>query len=139
MKALLDSAEPYIALGGRLLISVLFVQAGLTKIGAYSGTLAYMQSASVPAGFLPLVILIELGGGIAVIAGIYTRIIALLMAAFCVLTGLLFHAGSSDPLQQIMLMKNVGLAGGFLFLVANGAGRLSVDGFMSRPGRSGYP
>ncbi len=54
------------------------------------------------------------------------------MAGFCILTGLLFHAGSPDQVQQIMFMKNLGRAGGFLFLVASGAGRLSVDGFMQR-------
>ena len=57
---------------------------------------------------------------------------ALLLAGFCILTGLLIHAGSPDQVQQIMLMKNLGLAGGFLFLVASGAGRLSVDAFMQR-------
>jgi putative oxidoreductase len=108
------------------------VLAGLSKIGGYAGTQSYMQSAGVPGALLPLVILLEVGGGIAVIAGLYTRPLALLMACFSILTGLLFHAGSPDQVQQIMFMKNLGLAGGFLFLVANGAGRLSIDHLRQR-------
>jgi putative oxidoreductase len=90
-----------------------------------------MQSAGVPGGLLPLVILAELGGGIAIVAGFQTRVVALLLAGFSVLAALLFHTGA-DQLQQIMFLKNLGLAGGFLFLVANGAGRLSVDRLLKR-------
>jgi putative oxidoreductase len=129
-----DSIAPYTDLVGRVLIAAIFVLSGFSKIGGYSATQAYMQSAGIPGGLLPLVILIELGGGIAIIAGFYTRLVALLLAGFCIVTGLVFHAGSPDQVQQIMFMKNLGLAGGFLFLVANGAGRLSVDGFTQRSG-----
>jgi putative oxidoreductase len=90
-----------------------------------------MQSAGVPGGLLPLVILVELGGGVAIIAGYHTRVVALLLGGFSVLAALLFHTGA-DQVQQIMFMKNLGLAGGFLFLVANGAGRLSVDHLRKR-------
>jgi putative oxidoreductase len=78
------------------------------------------------------VILIELGGGIAIIAGLYTRLIALLMAGFSILTAVLFHFGSPEMVQQIMFMKNLGLAGGFLFLVANGAGQFSLERLLKR-------
>jgi|SRR2546426_9853426 putative oxidoreductase len=127
MDAFLDSAKPYWDLVGRVLIAALFVLSGWGKIGGYAATLAYMQSAGVPGGLLPLVIVVELVGGIAIVAGLFTRLAALLLAAFSILAALLFHAGSADQLQQIMFLKNLGLAGGFLFLVANGAGRLSVD------------
>jgi putative oxidoreductase len=131
MNKLFESIEPYAGLIGRVLIAVLFVLSGWSKIGGYAGTQGYMQSAGVPGSLLPLVILLELGGGLAIIAGFYTRVVALLLAGFTVLTALLFHTGA-DQIQQIMFMKNLGLAGGFLFLFANGAGRLSVDHLLKR-------
>ena len=111
MNRIFDSVGPYLSLLGRVLIAAIFILSGVSKVG-----------------------------GIAIVAGAYTRIVALLLAGFCILTGLLFHAGSPDQTQQIMFMKNLGLAGGFLFLVASGPGRLSVDRFLrkddSTPGGS---
>ncbi|MGC1387231.1 MAG: DoxX family protein [Steroidobacteraceae bacterium] len=127
MNNLFDSMKPYADLVGRVLIATVFVLAGWGKISAYAGTQVYMQSAGVPGALLPLVILLELGGGIAIVIGFYTRTVALLLAGFSIIAGALFHGGSSDQMQQIMLLKDLGLAGGFLFLVANGAGRLSID------------
>jgi putative oxidoreductase len=135
MNRLFDSVKPYADLLGRLLIAALFVLAGVSKIGAYAGTVAYMQQAGVPGGLLPLVILVELGGGIAIIIGLFTRPAALILGGFSVLAGYLFHAGSPDQMQQIMFLKDLGLGGGFLFLVANGAGPLSVDARLKRYGR----
>lgn len=132
MNKLLDSVAPYANLAGRVLIAALFVMSGWGKIGGYAGTQAYMHSAGVPGALLPLVIAVELGGGIAVIAGLFTRVAALLLAGFSILAAALFHAGSADMIQQIMFMKNLGLAGGFLFLVANGAGPISVDRLLKR-------
>jgi putative oxidoreductase len=126
MDTLFETTKPYSTLVGRVLIATLFVVAGASKIGAYAGTQAYMQSAGVPGAVLPLVILVELGGGLAIILGLYTRLAALVLAGFSIITALVFHTGA-DQVSQIMLLKNVGLAGGFLFLVGNGAGRLSLD------------
>lgn len=127
MNNLFDSLKPYLDLAGRVLISALFVIAGWGKITGYAGTQAYMQAAGVPGALLPLVILLELGGGIAIIVGLYTRPVAFLLAGFSIIAGYLFHAGAPDQTNQIMFLKDVGLAGGFLFLSANGAGRLSID------------
>ncbi len=127
MNKLFDSTSAVSVLVGRILIALLFIVSGWAKISGYSGTQAYMQSAGVPGGILPLVILLELGGGIAIIAGFQTRLIALVLAGFSIVAALLFHAGSPDQIQQIMFLKNLGLAGGFLFLVAHGAGRISID------------
>jgi putative oxidoreductase len=127
MNNLFDSVKPYADAVGRVLIATLFVLAGWGKISAYAGTQAYMQHAGVPGALLPLVILLELGGGLAIILGLYTRPVALLLAGFSIIAGVLFHGGSADQTQQIMLLKDIGLAGGFLFLVANGPGRLSID------------
>jgi putative oxidoreductase len=126
MNKFLDSIAPYSDLIGRVLIATLFVISGWGKTSGYAATQGYMQSVGLPGGLLPLVILTELGGGIAIIAGFYTRVVALLLAGFSILAALLFHSGP-DLIQHIMFLKNLGLAGGFLFLVANGAGRLSVD------------
>ena len=127
MNNFFDTVKPYTDVAGRVLIATLFLLAGWGKISGYAATQAYMQHAGVPGSLLPLVILLELGGGIAIVVGLYTRPVALLLAGFSVIAGLLFHGGSADQMQQIMLLKDLGLAGGFLFLVANGAGRLSID------------
>jgi putative oxidoreductase len=127
MNKFFDTLKPYADLAGRLLIAVPFVISGWGKIGGYAGTQGYMQHAGVPGALLPLVILLELGGAIAIIIGYCTRPVAFLLAGFTVIAALLFHAGSPDQMQQIMFLKDLGLAGGFLFLVANGAGPLSLD------------
>ncbi len=132
MNSFFDATSPYCSLTGRILIAALFVVSGWGKIHGYAGTQAYMQSAGVPGSLLPWVILLELGGGIAIIAGVFTRPLALVLAGFSVVTGLLFHAGSAEAMQQIMFLKNLGLAGGFLFLAANGAGPISLDHLRQR-------
>ncbi|HEY0972902.1 MAG TPA: DoxX family protein [Solimonas sp.] len=127
MNAFFVLLKPYTDLVGRLLIALIFVGAGYGKIGGYAGTQAYMESMSVPGGLLPLVILVELGGGLAIVLGFLTRFAALGLAIFSVLSAFLFHANFADQMQQILFMKNLAMAGGFLFLVGNGAGPLSLD------------
>jgi putative oxidoreductase len=136
MNSVFDTVKPYADVVGRVLIATLFLLSGWGKIAAYAGTQAYMQQAGVPGGLLPLVILLELGGGFAIVLGLFTRPVALLMAGFSIAAALLFHAGAADQVQQIMFFKNLGLAGGFLFLVANGAGRLSVDARLNSPSKT---
>jgi putative oxidoreductase len=116
-----------IQLTGRLLLSVIFILAGAGKIGAYAGTQAYMESMGVPGFLLPAVILLELGGGLAMVLGWQTRLAAFLLAGFSVLSALLFHANFIDSMQSILFMKNLAMAGGLLFLVAGGAGAWSLD------------
>jgi putative oxidoreductase len=111
---------------GRILIASLFLIAGLGKIGEYAGTVGYMASKGVPGALLPLVIALELLGAIAIIAGYRTRLVAAILAGFSIVAGLLFHGGP-DRIQQILLLKNVAIAGAFLLLVARGAGEWSVD------------
>ena len=126
MNKFFDSTKSVSDLVGRVLIAAIFILSGWGKIAAYAGTQAYMQSAGVPGGLLPLVILVELGGGLAIVLGLYTRTVAAVLAGFSVIAGLLFHSGA-DQVSQIMFLKNVAMAGGFLFLVANGPGKLSLD------------
>lgn len=112
----------------RLLIAFIFVMAGFNKLGAgYEGTAQYMVSMGVPGALLPLTIVLELGGGLALLVGWQTRLAATLLAGFSLATGIIFHGGSTDSIQQIMLMKNIGMAGGLLLLALTGAGRLSLD------------
>jgi len=114
-------------LAGRILLSVLFLLSGLGKIGAYAGTAAYMSSLGVPGALLPVVIATEVLGALAIIVGWNTRVIALLLGAFSLLTAAIFHNNFADQIQMIMFLKNVSIAGGYLLLVANGAGPLSID------------
>ena len=115
-------------LAGRILIAALFLIAGIGKLGAgYSGTQGYMEAMGVPGVLLPLVIALEIGGAILVVAGLWTRVTALALGAFTILSAVLFHTHFADHMQQIMFLKNFAIAGGFLFLAVNGAGRWSVD------------
>jgi len=91
-----------------------------------------MEAMGVPGAVLPLVILLELGGGLAIASGLFTRWVALGMAAFSVATAAVFHANFADPAQAISFWKNVSMAGGFLVLAAHGAGAYSIDGWRQR-------
>ena len=117
----------YADLLGRILISFMFIASGYDKIVGYADTAGYMASQGVPGVLLPLVILTELVGGLLVLVGFQTRGAAFALAGFCVLAALLFHYHPGDMMQMISFKKNLAIAGGFLFLVANGAGPLSFD------------
>ena len=119
--------RPIVELAGRILLAVLFLLSGIGKVGAYSATAAYMSSSGVPGALLPLVIATELGGALAIMVGWNTRTVAFLLAGFSVLSAIVFHRNFADQAQMINFLKNVSIAGGFLLLVANGAGPLSID------------
>lgn len=115
-------------LTGRVLMSAIFIMAGLNKLGAgYAGTQGYMESMGVPGALLPLVILLEVGGGLAIALGWQTRIAAFLLAGFSIISALIFHANFADQMQSILFMKNLAMAGGFLFLVAGETHIWSID------------
>ena len=116
-----------LALFGRIGLSLIFIISGWGKIAAYAGTQQYMESAGLPGALLPLVIALELGGGLAILTGAFTRWIALAMAAFSLVSAVVFHAHFDDAAQAINFWKNVAMAGGFLTLAAHGAGTLSLD------------
>jgi putative oxidoreductase len=123
-RALRNLAE----LAGRVLLASLFLISGVGKLGSYAGTAGYMASQGVPGALLPGVIAVEVLGAAAIIVGWKTRIAAFVLAGFTLLAGLIFHSNFGDQVQTIMFLKNVAIAGGFLLLVANGAGRFSADG-----------
>ena len=128
MNKLYDTSD----LLGRILLSLIFIMAGFSKIGGYAGTQAYMESAGVPGMLLPLVILVELGGGILVVLGLFTRLSALALAGFSVLAGLLFHFKPEDQMQMMIMMKDVAMGGGFLVIAARGAGAFSLDAWRAK-------
>jgi putative oxidoreductase len=123
----MERAGPYLIPIGRVLLSIIFIQAGWEKITGYAGTQEYMQAAGVPGALLPLVILTELGGGLLILLGFLTRWAAIALAGFCVLSGYLFHYHPGDMMQMINLMKNITIAGGFLVLAGSGPGALALD------------
>ena len=117
---------------GRLLLAAIFILSGFSKIGGYAGTQGYMEAEGVPGILLPLVILTELGGGLCILAGFQTRIVALLLAGFTLVAAVLFHFQPADQGQMINFMKNLAIAGGFLALMSNGPGAFSVDGLLKK-------
>ena len=114
-------------LAGRVLLALMFVMAGWSKIGGYAGTQGYMEAMGVPGFMLPLVILLELGGGLAVVLGLFTRSLSVLLAGFTLMAAFIFHYQPAEQMQMLMVMKNVSVAGGFLALAAAGAGAFSLD------------
>ena len=112
---------------GRVLMSAIFIMAGLTKITGYSGTQGYMEAVGVPGMLLPLVIFLEVGCGMAILLGWKTKIAAALLAAFSVLSALIFHNNFADQMQSILFMKNLAMAGGLLFIFSIGAGAWSIE------------
>ena len=109
-------------LSGRALLSAMFISAGFGKIGAYAGTQAYMESVGVPGLLLPAVIALEIGGGLAILAGYQTKVAALLLAGFTLMAALIFHSDFGQPMQSILFSMNLAIAGGFLLLFSHGAG-----------------
>ena len=112
---------------GRALLSAIFILSGVSKIGAYAGTQGYMEAFGIPGALLPLVIAFEIGAGLAIVVGWQTRLAALGLAGFSLVSAVVFHADFGDQMQSIMFMKNVALAGAFLLLVAQGPGHYALD------------
>lgn len=127
MNTLITHLKNPLDLAGRVLLAAIFLIAGLQKVGGYDGTAAYMASVGVPGALLPAVIALEIGGALAIIAGFQTRLVAILLAGFSGVAALLFHADFADPMQSILFLKNLSIAGGLLALAANGAGAWSID------------
>ena len=100
---------------------------GVGKLTAYAAIATYMASFGVPAAVLPLVIGLEIIGALAIMLGWQTRIAALLLAGFALLSAVIFHQDFANQIEMVMFLKNVAIAGGFLLLAVNGAGAFSID------------
>lgn len=130
-----DKLQNFLALAARVLMAFLFLPAGLGKLTGFSGTVQYIASVGLP---LPQVaaaiaLVVEIAGGLALIAGYRTRVVAAVLAAFTLVASVLFHAYWAVPADQQMITellftKNVAVIGGLLALVAWGAGAWSLDG-----------
>ncbi|ERT13591.1 DoxX family protein [Photorhabdus temperata] len=117
----------------RILMSILFIVAGYGKLGdAYVGTQQYMEAMRIPGFLLPLTILLELGGGLAVLFGFLTRTTALFTFGFCILIALLFHSNFAEGMNQTMFLKNLTIGGGYLLLAIIGPGKFSIDRLMNK-------
>lgn len=123
------STSDVAALVGRVLLAAIFVLSGLSKVAAPAGTIGYIASAGLPLPQvgLAIAVIVELGGGLALVAGFRTRFVAAVLALFSLATALAFHNHLADQNQFIHFFKNVAMAGGMLQVVAFGAGRFALD------------
>ena len=112
---------------GRIFISLVFLLSGFNKMSNYEGTIGWMESFGMPGIFLIPTIILEVGAPILIIIGYKVKISAALLSLFCIATAVIFHNDFSNQMQFISFMKNIALAGGFLFLVVNGAKDFSLD------------
>jgi putative oxidoreductase len=111
----------------RILIAAIFIGSGYSKITGYAGMSQYIASLGVPGALLPLIILWELGGGLAILLGFLTRPVAVTLAVYCVATAVLVHYHPADQMQMINFMKNLTMTGGFIYVAVFGAGGWSLD------------
>ncbi|QFT56319.1 DoxX family protein [Microbulbifer sp. THAF38] len=114
-------------LSGRIGLAAIFLLAGVNKIQNYEGSAQYLAMGGLPEFLLPLVILFEIGGALALIVGFQVRLTALAFAGFSLLTAVMFHNNLSDQMQFLMFFKNLAMTGGFLVVAAHGTGRFSLD------------
>ena len=114
-------------LAGRLLMAAVFIWSGWNKLVHYEYMQGYMVSVGVPGWSMPLLVLWELGGGLALALGLFTRPVAVTLAVFSVVSAFIAHSNFADLNQFINFMKNMGLAGGYLAFAVAGAGAFSLD------------
>jgi len=112
---------------GRIFISAVFLLSGFNKIGNYEGSVAWMESFNLPGFLLIPAIILEIVAPILIIIGYQTKIAAAFLSIFCIATAIIFHNNLGDQMQFVAFMKNIALAGGFLFLVVNGAKGYCLD------------
>lgn len=117
----------YIHLLGRFLLALIFIVSGVGKISDPAGAAGYIQSVGLPGFLVWPTIALEVLGGIAIVIGFQTRLAAFALAVFSIAAAALFHTNFTDPMQSIMFMKNLSMAGGLLLLAASGATAMSVD------------
>ena len=130
MTATTNDNQGALPLVGRILLATIFVLSGLGKLGAPAATQGYIAAMGMPAPLLAYLgaVAMELGGGLLLLVGYRTKLVAAALALFCIVTAFIFHHALADQNQMIHFLKNFAMAGGLLQLVAYGAGRISLDG-----------
>lgn len=123
----MQQIQTYAPLVARLLMAVLFLLAGLGKLADPAGFAGYLASGGLPAILAWPAILFEIAVGVLLVVGYQTRLVGLAGAGFCILAALLYHNNFADQMQMINFLKNMAIAGGFLLLTANGAGKYAID------------
>ena len=132
----MQGTENTAALLGQVAMSVIFILAGWGKLLGPAATQAMLANHHLPMvqlGWL-LAVVVELGGGLAILFGLLTRPVGLMLAIWCVATALIAHTNFADRNQEINFLKNMAMAGGFLYVAAFGAGAWSLDAWWSRRG-----
>ena len=117
---------------GRIFISSIFLLSGINKIQNYEGSHSWMESLGVPGILLVPAIVLEVLAPILIIVGYQVKISAGLLSLFCIATAIIFHTDFSNQMQFVSFFKNIGLAGGFLFLVIYGSKDFSLDKKLNR-------
>ncbi len=115
------------SLAGRVLLALIFIMSGVSKISSYEATASYMQSHGLPGLLLPFTIALEVFGGLAIAIGWQTRYAALLLVGLTIAAAVIFHSNFGDQNQIIHFMKNLAITGGLLTLAANGPGRIALS------------
>lgn len=124
----MDGLNKYIPLIARVLLGLIFVLAGVGKIGDPAGTAGYISSGGLPGTLLVWpTIALEVLGGLAVIVGFKARWAALALAGFSVVAAALYHNNFADQTQMVMFLKNLAMAGGLLLVYLHGAGKFAFD------------
>ena len=111
----------------RILISILFFLNGIFKIMNYDGAISWMESYGIPGVLIIPAIILEILGPILIILGYKTKITASILGVFCLATAIIFHNDFNNQMQLTSFLKNIAIAGGFLFLVINGSKKFSLD------------
>ena len=111
----------------RILISALFLLNGVFKISNYDGTVGWMEGFGIPGILIIPAIILEIVGPILIILGYKAKIAAGFLSLFCIATAVIFHNDFSDQMQLGSFLKNIALAGGFLFIFINGTKNFSLD------------
>jgi putative oxidoreductase len=130
----MQASENIVALIGRIGLSLLFIHGGWGKLMAPAATQAMLAGHHLPMVELGWVIavVVELGGGLAILFGLFTRPVGLVLAIWCVATALIAHTNLADRNQEIHFLKNMAMAGGFLYVMLQGAGAWSLDAWRGR-------
>ncbi|MBA6262427.1 DoxX family protein [Colwellia sp. Bg11-12] len=128
----MNTLQTFAAPTGRFFLAIMFFMSGITKISQYAGTQGYMEAMGVSGALLPLVILVEVMGGLAIILGWKTKYAAIALTGFSILSAILFHADFSNQAEMNNFMKNIAIAGGFLTLFVHGPGAFSIDNRTSK-------